>query len=86
MLNRSIHRLKVSLRFLDYVFRQPPDEQSRKRLGLLKMGAAGYGREVNAMCTVEEATNPYTAAPAKVLFRMNDQNSRLEHHRIRSNA
>lgn len=38
------------------------------------------------MCTVEDAANPYTSTPAKVLFRMNDQHSWLEHHRIRSGA
>lgn len=38
------------------------------------------------MCTVEDAANPDTATPAKLLFRTNDQNSRFEHHRIRSGA
>jgi len=86
LLNRGVHRLKVPLSFLDYVLGQPPNEQARERLGLLKMGAAGYGREVNAMRTVEDAANQYTATPAKVLSRANDQNSRLEDHRIRSIA
>ena len=86
LLDRGIHCPKVSLSFIGDILRQPPDEQSRERLRLLKTGAAGYGREVNAMCTVEDASNPYTATPAKVLFRTNNQNSRIEHHQIRSSA
>lgn len=86
LLNRGIHRQKIALSFLDYVFRQPPNEQSRKRLRLLKVGAASFGREVNAVCAVEDAANPYTTAPAKFLFRTNDHDSRLEHDRIWFNA
>lgn len=38
------------------------------------------------MRPVENAPNPYAATPAKISFRANEQNSRLEYHRIRSSA
>jgi hypothetical protein len=62
---------KVPLSFLDYAFRQPPNEQSRERLCLLKTHSVRHCREVDGMHTVEDAANPYTAASAEVLFRMN---------------